>query len=302
MIEQFSNYLKYERNFSNHTVISYTNDCREFEEFILREGFSDNIINVKRDRIARNYISYLHDQNLTSKTIARKVASLRHLYSYLLENNYVKTNIFDKVNTPKISKKLPEVISDDIIEKLLSSIDTTTNLGLRNYIMLDLLYSSGLRASELTSLTINDVYTNQSQILVMGKGSIERYVPIHNVLIKNIRTYLTNDRIKLIKNNETNALFLNYRGEPLTTRGLRLVLNSLIKESGRHHKLHPHMLRHAFATTLLNNGADLRVVQELLGHKHLKSTQIYTKVSHETLRAKFDEAHPRKGKDDEGIK
>lgn len=302
MIKSFGEYLEFQRNYSHHTVLSYVNDCKDFEQFIIREGFADKIENVSRERIARNYISYLHDENLTSKTISRKIASLRHFYEYLILNGYSDTNIFLNVSAPKLEKKLPEIITDNVIESLFKSIDTNDMLGLRNYIILDLLYSCGLRASELTNLTINDIYTNQSQIKVTGKGSKQRLIPIHDTLIKNLRYYLTNIRPKLIKNNNNSKLLLNYRGTPLTTRGVRVILNSIIDKSGRYHKLHPHMLRHAFATTLLNHGADLRVVQELLGHEHLKSTQIYTKVSHETLKEKYNMAQPRRDRNNEGNK
>src|SRR5690554_2416286 len=294
MIDQFKEYLEFQKNYSIHTIVNYENDLHDFENFIIREGFAKDLLSVSRDRIARNFISFLHDEGLSAKTINRKISALRHFYDYLLENNLVEVNVFQKVTTPKIEKKLPEIITDDIIDKIFKSINKTTPLGLRNYIILDLLYSCGLRVSEMVNLTVNDIYVNQRRILVHGKGEKDRYVPIHQTLIDNLREYITFNRPKLLKRNRTDVLLLNYRGTQISTRGVRIILNDIIDRSGRTHKLHPHMLRHAFATTLLNNGADLRVVQELLGHEHLKSTQIYTKVSHETLKEKYNKAHPRK--------
>jgi integrase/recombinase XerC len=209
---------------------------------------------------------------------------------------YIDINIFDKIETPKVSRRLPKILEDDEIMMLFKSINRNTPLGFRNYIILDLLFSSGLRASELCQMEVKDLKLNQRQILIHGKGSKDRYVPIHLELEKDLRQYLTYTRpILLAKGPITNNdyVFINYRGTQLTERGLRVILKKIISDSGETYKIHPHMLRHAFATTLLNHGADLRVVQELLGHEHLKSTQVYTHVSTEVLKEKFAKASTR---------
>ncbi|MFA5692651.1 MAG: tyrosine-type recombinase/integrase [Acholeplasmataceae bacterium] len=294
--DHYKDYLIIEKNYSYKTVISYLNDITEFENFILSEQLANGLLNAKRERLARNYLIHLDTKNYKKTTIARKISSLKNFYNYLLERDLIEINIFDYINSPKIEKRLPHIINDDAINYLFESINTKTNLGFRNYLILDLLYSLGLRASELINLEINNIFFENKQVLIHGKGSTDRYLPIHDTLIKNLKEYIFNIRIKLIaKGDDINekALILNYRGNKLTARGLRVILNKIIKDSGETHKLHPHMLRHAFATTLINHGADLRVVQELLGHEHLKTTQIYTHVSTKILKEKYEKTHPR---------
>jgi integrase/recombinase XerC len=213
-----------------------------------------------------------------------------------MDKRMIDINIFSTLETPKIPKKLPKIIEDEEIDMLFKSIDRLKPLGFRNYLLLDLLFSCGLRASELTEMSIRDIQLEREQILIHGKGSKDRYVPLHDRLIQDIRHYLTYIRPILLSKGQSihiETVFINYKGSALTPRGLQLILKQVIKASGETFKIHPHMLRHAFATTLLNHGADLRVVQELLGHEHLKSTQIYTHVSSETLKDKYKTTHPR---------
>jgi integrase/recombinase XerC len=295
-VNAFKNYLIHEKNYSNHTVTSYLKDIHDFYTFIKNEELASDLIDVTRERLGRHYLSFLDAKNYSKKSIARKISSLRTFYDYLLLNKHIEINIFLQLETPKIPKKLPKIINDDEIEMLFKSIDQSNPLGYRNYLILEMLFSLGLRASELVSMTIKDLQLDRKQVLIHGKGKKDRYVPLHSKLIEALRHYLTYIRpILLSKGPNVNELyiFINYKGTQLTVRGLQLILKNIIIKSGETFKISPHMLRHAFATTLLNHGADLRVVQELLGHEHLKSTQIYTHVSSESLREKYILSHPR---------
>lgn len=296
IISDYKDYLIIEKNFSEHTAISYINDVKGFEDFLIKEGLAKDLLGARRPRLARNYISYLDNQDFKKKSIARKLSSLKNFYNYLIFKELIEENIFSDIKAPKVAKTLPHIIDDEAINYLFDSIDTTKPLGYRNLVILDLLYSCGVRASELINLEIKGIYLSSGQILIHGKGKKDRYIILHDKLIEEIRHYLSFVRVTLLsKGDDTNQqkLFINYKGGPLTVRGLRVILNQLIKDSGETYAIHPHMLRHAFATTMLNHGADLRVVQELLGHEHLKSTQIYTHVSKEQLKEKYMQTHPR---------
>lgn len=295
-LEEFLNYMTIQKHYSINTIKGYQKDILDFHAFITSEELAADLLDATRERLARHFISHLDEKDLSKKTISRKISALRTFYDYLMKNNLIDVNIFSAVQAPKIPKKLPSIINDDEMNMIFESIDKSTPLGYRNYLMLDLLFSAGLRASELINVTIKDINLAQEQILIHGKGSKDRYVPLHQHLINDMRHYLTYIRpVLLAKGSDTHSLyvFINYKGGHLTVRGLQLILKSIIKNSGETFKIHPHMLRHAFATTLLNHGADLRVVQELLGHEHLKSTQIYTHVSSETIKEKYKDMHPR---------
>ncbi|MFH0766720.1 MAG: site-specific tyrosine recombinase/integron integrase [Bacillota bacterium] len=295
-IDDFKNHLLIEKNYADNTIISYLRDIHDFQSFIQKEELAKDLLDVTRERLGRHFLSYLDEQKYAKKSIARKISSLRTFYDYLITNHLIDINIFTNLETPKIPKKLPQIIDDDEIEMLFKSIDRFKPLGFRNYVILDLLFSCGIRASELTEMTFKDIQLEREQILIHGKGSKDRYVPLHNKLIVDLKQYLTYTRPILLSKGSSSyelKVFINYKGTPLTARGLQLILKQIIKKSGETFKIHPHMLRHAFATTLLNHGADLRVVQELLGHEHLKSTQIYTHVSSEVLKEKYKTTHPR---------
>ena len=295
-LESFKTYLSVEKNYASNTVLNYLRDVKDFSDFIIREELAEDLLGVTRERLGRHYLSYLDSEKYARTSIARKISSLRVFYDYLMNQKLIDINIFQTLETPKIPKKLPSIIQDDEIDFLFKSIDKMKPLGFRNYVLLDLLFSCGLRASELVEMSIRDIQLDREQILIHGKGSKDRYVPLHQNLINDLKHYLTYTRpILLSKGHEIQTLmvFINYKGTPLTVRGLQLIIKDIIKKSGETYKLHPHMLRHAFATTLLNHGADLRVVQELLGHEHLKSTQIYTHVSSEQTKEVYKKTHPR---------
>lgn len=305
LINQYLEYLKVQKNYSDHTIKSYETDLIQFANFAIGEGFVPDLLSVKKVRLAKHYLSFLNDKGLTKRTITRKITALRSFYTYLEKERLIDINIFKLIETPKIEKKLPKFINDNEIMRLYDSIDTKTDLGFRNYIIFDLLFSCGLRASELVNLKVNDIRLSRKEILIHGKGSKDRYAFLHDELVKNLNEYLSGARIRLLAKGEdisSQYLFINYKGGPLTVRGLRKILNSIIEKSGETYQIHPHMLRHAFATTLLNHGADLRTVQELLGHEHLKTTQIYTHISAEKIKEKYDETNPRMINDEKSRK
>lgn len=300
IIKKYLIYLEVEKNYSPHTILSYENDILGFYHFVVNEGYANDLIGVRSERIAKNYIQSLGEE-LERSTVARKISALRMFYEYLLKEGLVRTNVFATVNNPKISKKLPRIISDNEIDNLFNSIDTNTPLGLRNYIILDLLFSCGLRASELIDMKLSDIHLDRKEVLIHGKGQVDRYAFLHDTLVDNLRRYMLYSRPILLakgKDLNSNQLLINYKGGNLTTRGLRVILDKIIEDSGATFQIHPHMLRHAFATTLLNHGADLRTVQELLGHKHLKTTQIYTQVSAEKLRENYNKTNLRMRKNE----
>lgn len=292
--EKFISNLEY-KNYSENTIKSYLNDITQFESFLIKEGLGDCLESVKRERIARHFITYLSENNYDSNSVNRKIVSLNNFYNFLIKEEITDTNPFEFIVKPKVIKKLPKIISEKEIFNLYESIDTKTDLGFRNYLIFDMLYTTGIRASELINIKIKDISITRKEILITGKGNVDRYCYLTDTLVDNIQTYLISIRPNLLSKSGIiyEELFINYKGTPLTSRGLRVVLKNIIEKSGETYNLHPHVLRHAFATSLLNNGADLRSVQELLGHKNLKTTQIYTKVSNEILRRNFEKASPR---------
>ncbi len=299
-IDRFLDYLEYELNYSKNTLISYAIDIRDFENFIKREEFAEDIILVKRLSICKNYINYLGEKNYSKKSVARKISALRAFYNYLYEEKLVNENLFNKIPIPKIPKKLPNILTENELDYLFNSIDITTVLGFRNYLILDMLYSLGLRVSELINLNVREVDLLRGEIKVFGKGRKDRILYLHKELSKNLSRYMKYERaILLAKSSDKSIenLLINYKGGALTQRGVRKILNEIIDKSGEHYKIHPHMLRHAFATSMLNNGADLKVVQELLGHKNLKTTQIYTHITSKELIERFQKLSPRNKKE-----
>lgn len=289
------------KNHSPHTITSYISDLRDFESFIIREEFAPSLKEVTRERIARNYVNYLANGELSNTSIRRKITSLRLFYDYMVEYEYLETNPFQNITLPKAPKKLPRVISKNELKNLYEVCNKETDLGFRNYLILDFLFTTGVRAGELTNIKVNDLYFDRKEILIHGKGSKDRYLFMTDILKENLKAYINQTRIRLLSktDKQTDFLFLNYRGGPLTTRGLRKILKSIIKDTGDTYNIHPHLLRHTFATALLENGADLRSVQELLGHENLKTTQIYTHVSMKQLTDVFKKTNPRSIKEDE---
>jgi integrase/recombinase XerC len=266
----FKDYIESEKRYSDLTVVSYLDDIKSLVNFLDKEQFGD--LESVSPRIARFYTATLHE-NYSPKSIARKISSVRSFYKFLSKEEIIEENPFIDIELPKREKRLPKFIYPEEIENLFTSIDTSTVLGKRNYLILEFLYGTGVRVSELCSIKLNDINYFNNTVLIHGKGK--------------------KDRLKHNENKENKYLFLNFRGSNITARGVRMVINNIMLNSEESLKISPHTLRHTFATHLLNNGADLRSVQELLGHVNLSSTQIYTKVSKEKLKESYMKGHPR---------
>ncbi|MFW5889357.1 MAG: tyrosine recombinase XerC [Bacillota bacterium] len=292
ILKNYRNYLEIEKQYSNNTVIAYINDINSLINFLTSEDLGD-IVYIT-NRIAKFYVASLHHK-YDPKSIRRKISSVKSLYDYLLNEEIISDNPFKNVVLPKTQKKLPKFIYEDEMVDFLEKIDETTALGKRNRVIFELLYGCGLRVSELINIKLNDIDFIAKEILIHGKGSVERIVPVHNEAINTIKKYLLEARPKLhIKSEEKHDhLLLNFKGTNLTTRGIRTILNKELEKQASTMKLSPHSFRHSFATHLLNRGVDLRVVQELLGHVSLSTTQIYTKISKEKLQEEYKKAHPR---------
>jgi len=292
LIDDYYKYLKNERSYSEHTILNYINDIKEFVDFLKANSFPD-FLNISTN-IPRYFLAYLN-QKYAPRSVARKLSSLRGFYNFLLREEKVDKNVFLDTANPKIEKRLPKLVYDEEIEKMFEAIDTTTAIGKRDYALLEILYGTGLRVSEFTSLRLQDVDFYNQMFIVKGKGSKERYVPFHDGIKIALLDYLIFARDELAKRNKnkvSDKLFLNFKGGPLTPRGVRVILNELNSKAMNNSNISPHMLRHSFATSLLDNGADLRSVQELLGHANLSTTQIYTHVSKERLKEEYDKYHP----------
>ncbi|MDE7213095.1 MAG: tyrosine-type recombinase/integrase [Anaeroplasmataceae bacterium] len=298
-IAKYIDYLANVKYYSPNTVASYRNDIMEFSDFIHSERMAAGLLQIRNKRVCNNYFIYLSSTNLAATSLSRKLSSLRGFYDFLLKNEEVTANYFDEVEIPKAPKRLPKMIKESEIELLFNACDQNTPLGLRNYCILEVLYGCGLRVSELCSLEIKDIDFNGLSIVVHGKGSKDRVVIMFEDMANDLRRYISTYRLDLLylsNDHENRHVFLNKNGTTLTPRGVRVILNKLISDCGETFHLSPHMLRHSFATALLNNGADLRSVQELLGHENLSTTQIYTHVSFESIRKSYELSHPRASK------
>jgi integrase/recombinase XerC len=292
ILDLYQDYLENEKQYSNNTVISYVTDIKSLISFLEQEDLGE--LRYLTNRIAKFYVTFLYNR-YDPKSIRRKISSVRTLFDYLLEDGAVKDNPFKNIVLPKIDKKLPKFIYEDEMVDFLNHIDIDTPIGLRNKTIFELLYGCGLRVSELTNLKINDLDYVKQEIRVYGKGSVERVVPVHVFAINTVKKYLLESRpiLKIKSEIESNYMFINHRGNQLTARGVRDILSREIKKQSSTLNISPHSFRHSFATHLLNNGVDLRIVQELLGHVSLSTTQIYTKISKEKLQDEYNKSHPR---------
>jgi len=291
-LEKYRAYLQNERYYSPHTINNYTKDILEYLKYLEQDNIT--LTNTGLN-LARNYAYTLANKNLKPTSINRKLSSIRNFYRFLITQEVVKSNPFDAIETIKIEKKLPNYLYLDDLETLFNSIDQSTPLGVRNYCLLELLYGTGIRVSELCNIKLHDIDFYNNNILITGKGNKQRYVPIHESLREVLITYLNFARNELLKDSDeiVDNLFVNHRGGPLTSRGVRDILKNLVNETGLNVKISPHVLRHSFATHMLDYGADLRSVQKLLGHENLSTTQIYTHVSKEKLKESYLQHHPR---------
>jgi len=279
------NYLKIEKNVSRHTITNYAIDLKAFSAFL---GEKD--ISAVDHLVLRRFLAEMRSKNYSKRTVARKLASLRSFFKFLYREGYIKSNPITAISSPKLDKKLPNLLDVGKVTKLILAPDTKTQAGLRDRAILETLYSTGIRVSELVGLDVSDMDFISGVIKVFGKGYKERIVPIGDEAVTAVRKYL--DKIKPCAKDK-DAVFLNNRGMRLTDRSIRRVVDKYIRACSIEEKISPHSLRHSFATHLLDRGADLRSVQELLGHMNLSTTQIYTHVTMERLKSVYDKAHPR---------
>ncbi|MBM7586822.1 integrase/recombinase XerC [Bacillus pakistanensis] len=290
-LQLFVEYLQIEKNYSKYTIEYYQDDIQEFYLFLTQQSI--NKLDDVEYLDARLFLTSLHERNLSRATIARKISSLRSFYRFLNRDRKTSENPFALVSQPKSEKRLPKFFYEEELESLLNVCEGDEPLQVRNRAIFELLYATGIRVSECERLTLTDIDFSLSTILVKGKGNKERYVPFGGYAHDALELYIKQSRNILLKDQEHSTVFVNFRGAPITSRGIRHILTELINKASLNGKIHPHMLRHTFATHLLNNGADLRTVQELLGHSNLSSTQVYTHVTKEHLRKTYLNHHPR---------
>ncbi|MFD2925513.1 tyrosine recombinase XerC [Halobacillus naozhouensis] len=291
----FLEYLQIEKNASPLTVRHYGDDITAFFAFLESESIK-SLEDVDYS-VIRVYLTKLYEENMARKSMARKISSLRSFYRFLEREEFVKHNPFVNVKLPKKDQLIPEFFYEEELNLLFSVSDCSTALGQRNQAILELLYGTGIRVSECVQLEESHIDFSLSTLLVYGKGRKERYVPFGQFAGEALRNYLSHARPLLVKKaRPVEKLFVNAKGGPLTARGVRLILDKMVKEAALTVDIHPHKLRHSFATHLLNAGADLRSVQELLGHEHLSSTQIYTHVTKDRLQQVYMNSHPRANK------
>ncbi|HLO12347.1 MAG TPA: tyrosine recombinase XerC [Pseudoneobacillus sp.] len=291
-LKLFIEYLQIEKNYSKYTIENYQQDIKEFCMFMTEQSIG--VFSNVQYSDARLYLTKLYERKLARKTIARRISSLRSLYKFLLREELIQDNPFSLVAIPKIEKRLPEFFYEEELEQLFNSCEVETPIGQRNKALLELLYATGIRVSECCQIRLKDIDFTYSTVLIHGKGSKDRYMPFGSFASDSLNRYIKDGRTKLLTNNHSHDfLFVNYRGGAITERGVRNVLNTMFDKTALTGKIHPHMLRHTFATHLLNNGADMRSVQELLGHAYLSSTQVYTHVTNDYLRKTYLNHHPR---------
>jgi tyrosine recombinase XerC len=283
-IEKFIRYLEIEKNYSSHTVLNYKLDLEDFRKFI---GEMD-IARIEYLTL-RKYLAVLKEKNLGNRSVGRHLSSLRSFFKFLTREGLIKANPILILSSPKLDKHLPQFMTEDETAKLIESAfpkDNKDERGRRDRAILETFYSCGIRISELVGLNQQDIDFIGGIIKVFGKGKKERIVPIGEAALSSIRKYLD------LRSRQSEAVFLNKNGRRITTRGVRDIVDKYIRLAGIRQGVSPHTLRHSFATHLLNRGADLRTVQELLGHANLSTTQIYTHLTTERLKSVYDKAHP----------
>ena len=289
-IEKFLEYIEKELNYTKMTIINYHNDLYLFAKYINDKKL--NYLKLNKNDVIE-YLKYLDEKKYSNKSISRFLSSLRHFYTYLVEIKLLEENIFKRVRNPKTEKKLPNYLNILEIENLLSLLKEDTKEDIRNKCLVELLYSTGIRVSEATNIKLKDIDINNMTIRIFGKGRKER-IAYFGESLKNILKKYLNVRKEFLKKGEIDYLFINNGGGQLSRSSIENIFIKISNMEGVEHKLSPHTLRHTYATHLLNNGADLRSVQELLGHENLNTTEIYTHISNERLKAEYLKYHPDK--------
>ena len=285
-IEAFLEYLKVNKKYSNNTIKSYQDDILEFYNIIDKK-----IINITEEQI-RVYLTYLYDRKLNRNSVSRKLSSIRSFYNYLYKIDIINKNYFKDIHNPKKIKGLPHYLKEEDIDKLFDIPDINNPLGQRNLLIIEMLYATGVRVSELVNIKIKDIDRHNESIKITGKGNKMRMVYFGSFCKHSLEIYLNDGRLKLDKK-ASEYLFLNKNGNKLSDRMIRNILNDIIIKAGVNKHVSPHMIRHTFATDMLNSGADLMTVKELLGHENIDTTSIYTHVTDEQIRKVYENCHPR---------
>ena len=288
-IYDYMNYLIIERQLSSNTIDAYKRDLYSFFNYVKKK-----YNNITKEDIT-NYIKYLNSE-LNPKSVNRHIVTLKNYFNFLEKNSMININPCEDITGLKTKKSIPRVLSEEDIDKLLD-INPTNAFEYRNKAMLELMYSSGLRVSELLNLNVNDIDFDLNIVRIFGKGSKERIMPINEIATSFLYDYINIYRKTLLKNKINDILFLNSRGEKLSRQGFFKILKEIAREKGIKKELSPHTLRHSFATHLLNHGADLRSIQTMLGHENIETTQIYTHVSNNMVKEEYESAHPRSKKE-----
>jgi len=289
LIDNFIDNIWLEKGLSKNTLSAYNQDLLKFTLWL--KGSS--LKNVDRIKLL-DYLAYRFEQGYNSRSTARALSSLRSFYAFLVEKNFISENPTSKIDSPKLGSSLPKILSEEDVNKLINAPDIKSPIGLRDRAMLELLYACGLRISELISLNVLNLNSRQGLVSVMGKGEKERLVPMGEEALERVSDYLTYGRNQFLKENQSSSfLFLSKRGTGMTRQAFWYRIKEYALKSGVDKSLSPHTLRHAFATHLLNHGADLRTIQLLLGHSSLSTTQIYTEVARHRMKELHQEHHPR---------
>ncbi len=282
-LENYRNYLKYERAYSDNTVGAYMNDLNKYEEFLKKDILKSDTEDLEK------YLKYI--KNLESTTVAHKITSIKSYFNYNIKREIVSVNPADKVSRPKLTKHLPEYLTEEEVGKLLD-VEVRSPYDYRNKTILELLYSSGIRISELVNIKTPNYDSEECLIRIMGKGSKERIVPLGDYAVNIMNDYMNNYR-PLINKKHTDYVFINNRGDKISRQFIFKVIKKEALKKGIKKDISPHTLRHTFATHLLKNGADLRIIQELLGHENISTTQIYTHVTNNKLKSDYETYFPK---------
>ena len=295
-ISNFRFYLEDDMGAPKNTIDAYISDLRQYQDFLVKYENIVNVDEITREDILR-YIESLKRKNLSKATISRKITAIKDFHRYLCKEEDIHENPSLLIDNPKPDKPLPTVLSKDEINKMISSIDGDDILSIRNRAMVELLYAAGLRITELLDLTVRELHLKEKYVTVIGKGDKERLVPIGDMAVFYVRKYVEHARQELMKDKNTFLLFFNYKGEKMSRQGFFKFIKKLAVDNGITKNISPHTIRHSFATHLLEGGVDLRVVQELLGHEDISTTQIYTHIDKSRLKEMYDETHPLARKD-----
>ncbi|GGE54369.1 site-specific tyrosine recombinase XerD [Priestia taiwanensis] len=291
-LKDFIHYIMVERGLAENTIVSYERDLKKYTMYLQNIESITAWKDVTRFSIL-HYLKYLKEQGHSAKTLARHIASVRSFHHFLLREQVVTTDPTVHIETPQGERQLPKVLNIEEVEALLQAPKDTGGFGMRDKAMLELLYATGLRVSELINLDLSDIHTTMGFVRCLGKGKKERIIPIGRLATEAVEKYLQHGRRELLGKKTNDALFLNHHGNRLSRQGFWKILKKLTKEAKIEKELTPHTLRHSFATHLLENGADLRAVQEMLGHADISTTQIYTHVSKARLSDVYKQFHPR---------